>query len=213
VTSPAGQALAITRIPRARDGPAPARDGPRGQDGPVPARDGPRGQRAGPVTTWTGLVGRVTLTIPGDILASHRTPQTTAGPAGILDRALRAAAAAAGRAAAQAAADLAAGGCAHTTATAAYRPPPRLQEYVAARDLTCRFPSCRQPAWRGDLDHTRPYHHGGLTCGCNLGGLCRFHHILKQHPGWQLTQLTPGIFQWTTPTGRTYLATPDIHLI
>jgi hypothetical protein len=79
------------------------------------------------------------------------------------------------------------------------------------RDLTCRFPSCRQPAWRGDLDHTRPYDQGGLTCGCNLGGLCRRHHMLKQHPDWRLTQSQPGIFQWTTPTGRRYAVTPEIH--
>ena len=211
VTSPAGQALAVTRIPRARTreraGPGPGRS----RDGP--ARAGPGGQRAAPVTAWTGLVGRVTLTIPRDLLTARLTRPATAGPAGILSRALRAAAAAASRAAARAAADLAAGGCAHTAATPAYRPPPRLQEYIAARDLTCRFPCCRQPAWRGDLDHTRPYHNGGLTCGCNLGGLCRSHHILKQHPGWQLTQPKPGIFQWTTPAGRTYQATPDIHLI
>jgi hypothetical protein len=70
-----------------------------------------------------------------------------------------------------AAADAAAGGCAHTTAGSAYRPPLRLKEYIAARDLTCRFLRCRQPAWRGDLDHTIPFDDGGMTCRCNLGGL------------------------------------------
>jgi hypothetical protein len=105
----------------------------------------------------------------------------------------------------------AAGGCAHTTATPAYRPPPRLKEYIAARDLTCRFPRCRQPAWRGDLDHTIPYDNGGKTCRCNLGGLCRTHHILKHHPDWKLRQIAPGIFAWTTPAGRTYTTTPDTH--
>jgi hypothetical protein len=212
LTTTTGQALAVTRIPRTRAAPATARDGPlAARDGPLAARDGPAGQRARPSTASTGLVGRVTLTIPDDLLAA--TPASdTAGP-GILTRALQAAATAASRAATQAAADLAAGGCAHTTATPAYRPPPRLREYITARDLTCRFPYCRQPAWRGDLDHTRPYHNGGLTCGCNLGGLCRFHHILKHHPDWNLTQTQPGIFQWTTPTGRTYLTTPDTHPI
>ena len=109
------------------------------------------------------------------------------------------------------AADTTAGRCAHTTATPGYRPPPRLKEYITARDLTCRFPRCRQPAWRGDLDHTIPYDNGGLTCRCNLGGLCRNHHILKHHPDWQLAQTTPGHFTWTTPSGRTHTTTPDTH--
>jgi hypothetical protein len=112
---------------------------------------------------------------------------------------------AAGRAAERAAADAAAGGCAHAGSSAAYEPPPRLREFVSQRDLTCRFPTCRQPASRCDLDHTAPYDQGGLTCTCNLGALCRYHHQLKQQPGWQLSQPTPGSFIWTTPTGRSYL--------
>jgi len=41
--------------------------------------------------------------------------------------------------------------------------------------------------------------------------LCRTHHLLKQLLGWTLTQLRPGIFEWVTPAGRTYRATPDKH--
>jgi hypothetical protein len=37
-----------------------------------------------------------------------------------------------------------------------YRPPTDLADFTRARDLTCRFPSCRQPATRCDLDHTTP---------------------------------------------------------
>jgi hypothetical protein len=103
------------------------------------------------------------------------------------------------------------GGCAHATASAAYRPPPRIREFVIARDQTCRNPRCGQPAWRADLDHTRPHHLGGLTCRCNLGGACRGDHQLKQLPGWSLTQPQPGVFQWTTPAGRTYTTRPDQH--
>ena len=103
------------------------------------------------------------------------------------------------------------GGCAHHGATAAYRPTTAIRDYVTARDQTCRYPCCRQPAWHADLDHTRPWHTGGPTCPCNLGALCRTHHILKQLQGWTLTQPRPGIFQWTTPTGRTYTTEPDMH--
>jgi hypothetical protein len=100
-------------------------------------------------------------------------------------------------------------GCAHAGASAAYRPPQRLREQVIARDQTCRYPSCGQPAWRGDLDHTHPWDKGGKTCRCNLGGLCRRHHRLKQLPGWHLGQPQPGTFAWTTPAGLTYAVRPD----
>ena len=213
VTTTSGHALTITRIPRPhaamtiRPGQAPGKN-------PAPGPGRTPETRPG---ASIGLVGRVTLTIPEDMLA-HPPPRPRSGPGAgpdppgeILSRALQAAATAAARARAAIAADAAAGGCAHTAATAAYRPPPRLKEYIAARDLTCRFPRCRQPAWRGDLDHTIPYDNGGLTCHCNLGGLCRTHHILKHHPDWNLRQTTPGTFTWTTPAGRTHTATPDTH--
>jgi hypothetical protein len=129
----------------------------------------------------------------------------------ILERTRRVAAAAAENARLQAAADAAAGGCAHALASLAYVPPPRLRDFIAGRDGTCRFPTCRQPVWRCDLDHSVPYHKGGKTCSCNLGGLCRFHHLLKQHLLWQLTQPAPGTFAWTTPAGRTYYTQPDQH--
>ena len=116
---------------------------------------------------------------------------------------------AADRAAGRMAADAAAGGCAHTQASPAYQVPARLREFINLRDLTCRFPTCRQPAQRCDADHTKPYDQGGPTCLCNLGCLCRYHHQLKQHPQWHLDQPTPGTFTWTTPTGRTYNVQPD----
>jgi hypothetical protein len=233
ITSTAGHAIAVTRIRRrpgggphpaspARDGPGPARDGP------GPARDA-RGQaRDGPLPGM-GLVGRVTLTISQDTLTSSQRPrggtggpgppggQQSAGgtgpPGGIAAAAFRAAARALAQALAQADADTAAGGCAHGGQTHAYRPPPRLRDHITARDLTCRFPPCRQPAWRADLDHTQPFDDGGRTCRCNLGGGCRRHHQLKQHPRWKLTQPQPGTFTWTTPTGRTYTTGPGTQPI
>lgn len=188
VTTRAGQALAVARIPRPR-----VRGEPAGHDGPA---------------AGAGLVGRITLTISEDALTS---PPGRDPPGGIAAAALRTANRAAARAKEQARGNAAAGGCAHQAESLAYRPPPRLLEFVIARDLTCRFPSCRQPAWRGDLDHTIPHDHGGRTCSCNLGPLCRTHHQIKQLRGWLLSQPSPGIFEWITPTGRRYTATPDIH--
>jgi hypothetical protein len=198
ITTPGGHAVAVTRIPR-----------PRGQG---------RTPESGQHGTGMGLVGRVTLTIPEDTLTSpppgnrNQTGQSSGPdpPGQILRLALHAAVRAAARARAAAAADAAAGGCAHTTATPSYRPPPRLRDHVTARDLTCRNPVCRQPAWRGELDHTIPWDQG-LTCSCNLGGMCKADHLLKHHPDWKLQQTAPGLFIWTTPSGRIYTVTPDAH--
>jgi len=146
---------------------------------------------------------------PSGGLPSDPAPGSPLGA--VLAAALEAAARAAARADADVAeaASVGSGGCTHRRSSPAYRPPPRLREYVAARDQTCRSPVCRQPASRADQDHTIPHHQGGRTCDCNLGGACRTHHRLKQRPGWQLTQPQPGTFTWTTPAGRTYTQTPD----
>ena len=157
----------------------------------------------------------MTVIVPRDLLdsaSSAVTEHLAARPSGlILTAALRAASRAAERAATIAAADAATAGCSHTVASAAYKPPTALREFVVARDQTCRRPTCRQPAWRGDLDHTVPYDSGGRTCRCNLGGLCRADHLLKHRPGWSLVQTAPGTFLWTTPSGRTYRTGPDVY--
>lgn len=184
VTSQDGEAVAVTRVPKAAQTPTPARAGR---------------------TSGAGLVRRVTVTISQDRLGAAET----AGLSAVAIRARRAAVLAAERAIHRAKADAASGGCAHEQASLAYRPPPRLREFVTARDVTCRFPTCRQPVWRCDLDHSVPFERGGRTCSCNLGGLCRFHHQVKQHRRWQLTQSVPGTFAWTTPAGRLYVTGPD----
>lgn len=86
----------------------------------------------------------------------------------------------------------------------AYRPRRLLDLAVRARDRTCCFPGCRQPAHRCDLDHTLAHDRGGPTAPGNLGPLCRNHHRLKTHTSWSLSQPEPGLFIWTSPTGRVY---------
>jgi hypothetical protein len=194
VTNAAGQAIAVSRIRRR------SRAGPPRASRPGTARDGP--------PPGTGLVGRITITISQDTISQQPLARSSGG---IAAAALRAAARELRRAQAEAEADVAAGGCAHASESPAYRPPPRLREHVTARDLTCRFPTCGQPAWRADLDHTIPHGQGGRTCPCNLGGRCRKHHILKQQPRWKLEQGPDGVFTWTTPAGRTYTASPDSY--
>jgi hypothetical protein len=103
------------------------------------------------------------------------------------------------------------GTCSHADHEPQYRPSNRLRASILARDQTCRFPGCRQPAWHSDLDHSIPYHQGGPTCSCNLGPACRRHHQVKQEHGWQLEQPAPGFFIWITPSGRRYDVTPEAY--
>ncbi|WP_417563871.1 DUF222 domain-containing protein [Microbacterium sp.] len=87
-------------------------------------------------------------------------------------------------------------------------PNTHLKRLLKARDEHCRFPGCRQPVWRCEIDHTTRYRDGGPTCTCNLEHLCKGHHTLKHHTRWQVRQLPGGILQWTSPTGRTYTDHP-----
>jgi hypothetical protein len=100
------------------------------------------------------------------------------------------------------------GPCDHTGLKIGYRPSQKLQHLVHIRRPTCTFPGCRQAARRCDIDHTLAFEHGGLTCLCNLGPLCRRHHRCKQAEGWSLFQPAPGEFLWTTPSGRQYTTRP-----
>lgn len=83
-----------------------------------------------------------------------------------------------------------------------YRPSDQQRRMLAARDEHCRFPGCRVPIARCDVDHTVAAAHGGPTEIRNLAHLCRRHHTLKHHSAWRVRQLPDGTLEWTTPTGR-----------
>ncbi|MDP1721474.1 MAG: DUF222 domain-containing protein [Candidatus Nanopelagicaceae bacterium] len=85
-----------------------------------------------------------------------------------------------------------------------YEPPQALVDFLLARDRTCRFPGCRAPARSGDLDHAQSWESGGETTVQNLGALCRRHHRLKTHGGWQLKSEMDGSCLWTSPHGKQY---------
>src|SRR5262249_15188191 len=198
LTGPDGRATAVSRVRKLRavDGGTRRHEYP-----PIPGS----GDRVGAGDQQASLVRRVTVTISQEQITQH------VGLPVILQRTMAAAAKAVENARLQAIADTAAGGCAHALASAAYAPPPRLRDFITARDGTCRFPTCRQPVWRCALDHPVPYQKGGKTASCTWGGLCGFHPLTKQHRLWQLVQPAPGSFAWITPTGRTYYAQPDQH--
>ena len=96
-----------------------------------------------------------------------------------------------------------------------YRPSAALQDFIRARDLTCRFPGCDTPAEYCDVDHTIPYP-AGPTHPSNLSCKCRKHHLLKTFwtgpGGWTDNQLPDGTLRWTSPSGRVYTTVPGSRL-
>lgn len=89
-----------------------------------------------------------------------------------------------------------------------YRPGADLLRALRARDEHCRFPGCRQPLRRCDVDHTHDAALGGLTEIHNLAHLCRRHHTLKHATDWQVEQVGGGSLEWTSPTGLVYIDVP-----
>jgi hypothetical protein len=85
-----------------------------------------------------------------------------------------------------------------------YEPPQALVDFVMARDRRCRFPGCRQPGNISDIDHAEPWEDGGSTSPENLGLLCRRHHRMKTHGGWQLQSFPDGSCRWLSPAGKSY---------
>ncbi|MFL6161217.1 MAG: DUF222 domain-containing protein [Jatrophihabitantaceae bacterium] len=92
-----------------------------------------------------------------------------------------------------------------------YRPARRLRDFVSARDDVCAFPTCNQPGYRCEYEHTTPYSKGGSTCRCNGALACRRHNQCKHHTGWNYTHNSDGSFTWTTSTGHSYTSAPTTH--
>lgn len=90
-----------------------------------------------------------------------------------------------------------------------YRPTADMLRLLGARDEHCRFPGCRAPIWRCDVDHTIDHAHGGPTAVGNLAHLCRRHHTLKHASPWTVTQDSPGVLVWTSPSGRRHTDHPE----
>ncbi|MFL6129629.1 MAG: DUF222 domain-containing protein [Mycobacteriales bacterium] len=91
-----------------------------------------------------------------------------------------------------------------------YTPSAALADLIRTRDITCRFPGCRQPAHCCDIDHVTPWPTGPTTAA-NLATLCRHHHRLKHRTNWQVEADDPATLTWTSPTGHRYTTTagPD----
>lgn len=99
------------------------------------------------------------------------------------------------------------------TETDTYTPTEPMRRFLRARDQHCRFPGCRMPVSRCQIDHTHDHAKGGRTEIHNLGHLCLSHHALK-HPDvaddhrWTAHQQPGGTIDWFSPLGRTYRDEP-----
>lgn len=93
--------------------------------------------------------------------------------------------------------------------TDTYTPTESMRRFLRARDQHCRFPGCRMPAHRCEIDHNHDHAKGGSTSIDNLSHFCRTHHTLK-HPDipdphrWTALQESDGGVSWHSPLGRDY---------
>jgi hypothetical protein len=83
-----------------------------------------------------------------------------------------------------------------------------LTRYLRVRDPHCRFPGCRMPTHRCDVDHGHDFALGGATDHRNLSALCRRHHTLKGETPWRVKHHPGGVIEWISPGGLHYVDTP-----
>lgn len=95
---------------------------------------------------------------------------------------------------------------------AQYSPPPALRKLVKWRADRCMGPGCGMPASRCEVDHQMAWSRDdGETSLDNLAPLCKGHHTVKHHGGWDVQQIdgSGGAVEWTSPTGRRYVVAPE----
>jgi len=109
--------------------------------------------------------------------------------------------------------------------TRTYRPGADVTRSIQARDVTCTWPGCRQPASRSEIDHIVPYRHPhagdrgasrrqdgaaeAQTRPDNLQALCKRHHQAKTSGVWNVRRdKSTGNTIWTSPLGITYSRSP-----
>ncbi|WP_299166486.1 HNH endonuclease signature motif containing protein [uncultured Arthrobacter sp.] len=90
-----------------------------------------------------------------------------------------------------------------------YRPPKHLQDWVRARDRTCRHPGCNRAAVSCEIDHTEPWARGGSTSHCNLACFCPKHHMYKSEGIFGYHQPEPGCIVVRTRAGTIRTSDPE----
>ncbi|WJL95907.1 DUF222 domain-containing protein [Microbacterium sp. ET2] len=98
-----------------------------------------------------------------------------------------------------------------TMAVDTYQRTKPMDRFLKGRDKHCRWPGCRMPARKCEVDHNHDAALGGKTEICNLCCLCQRHHSMKQFTAWKVRQLPGGVMEWTSPTGRIHIDNPPGH--
>jgi hypothetical protein len=101
-----------------------------------------------------------------------------------------------------------ASGCTLDTGAGRYVPSKALTDFIRTRDQHCRWPGCRQPAHRSELDHSIAFAAGGRTVRVNIAALCKRHHRVKHLPGWTCEQHRDGALTFTSPHGQVHRTRP-----
>jgi hypothetical protein len=86
----------------------------------------------------------------------------------------------------------------------------RLRAAVIARDATCRFPGCREPAQACDFHHVIPVIDGGGTELGNIALICQQHHHAIHDGDWAGTLHPDGVMTFTR-RGVTRTSLPHAH--
>ncbi|MFC4106877.1 HNH endonuclease signature motif containing protein [Micromonospora zhanjiangensis] len=82
-----------------------------------------------------------------------------------------------------------------------------LRRALVLRDGGCAFPGCDRPPRWSDGHHIVHWADGGQTCLTNAVLLCRYHHRVVHHDGWQVRLAADGLPEflppaWLDPTGQ-----------
>lgn len=75
---------------------------------------------------------------------------------------------------------------------------PAIRKALLARDCGCAFPGCGRPAGWTDAHHIEHWSKGGKTSLDNTVLLCRHHHRMVHHQGWDVNMGDDG-HPWFTP--------------
>jgi hypothetical protein len=89
-----------------------------------------------------------------------------------------------------------------------YEIPDRHRQAVHLMTPADTFPWGASTARTQQIDHTRPFRHGGPPGQSrvgNYGPMTTFHHRVKTHGDWQVRQPFPGFYVWRDPHGATYV--------
>jgi hypothetical protein len=84
------------------------------------------------------------------------------------------------------------------------RPSASQRRKAEALQPTCIHPGCRMPSVDCDIDHRIPWIEARVTCTCDLGPMCRDHHVIRHRFGWQYRPAAGGDFVFASPFGHQY---------